>query len=246
MEEIIQKKLKAIPCGKILDIATGKGSALTWLLDSLRKPNGTHDCTLGVGIDCAKRVIKKAYIDPATANAAPIHFLAMDAANLGFRNASFDIVTIVNSLHHLQNPHHVLTEMQRVLKPTGYLIICEMYRDVPTAPQRMHVAMHHWWAAVDTALGLTHRETFSRQTILDMTQALELKTLSAYDVIDTEQDPFDKDLHSELNLALNLYLHRAKALPTYQQLAQRAEALRAKLKATGLQWAPQLIILGQK
>ena len=246
MEEIIQQKLKTIPCGKVLDVATGKGDALSWLMDSLRKPNGAHNHTLGVGIDRNTRVLKKAHVNPAEANGANAHFLAMDAANLGFQDASFEVVAIVNSLHHLTDLHPALAEMKRVLKPAGHFIICEMYRDVQTPAQRMHVDLHHWWAAVDTALGLPHHKTFTRRAILDLAQGLALKELASYDVADTELNPLDEDLHAELNLAINLYLQRAKALPTYAQLAQRAEVLRERLKETGFQWAPQLVILGQK
>lgn len=246
MEEIIQQKLKAIPCGKVLDVATGKGDALTWLMDSLRKPNDAHTCPLGVGIDRDTRILRKAHVNPAKTNGANAHFLTMDAANLGFHDASFEVVAIVNSLHHLTDLHATLAEMERVLKPAGHLIICEMYCDVQTPAQRMHVDLHHWWAAVDTALGLPHHKTFTRRAILDLAQGLALKELAAYDVADTELNPFDEALHAELNLALNLYLQRAKALPTYAHLAQRAEILREKLKGTGFQWAPQLVILGQK
>lgn len=247
MEEIIQHKLKAIPYGKVLDVATGKGHALAWLMENLRKRDSVHTSTLGIGIDRDKRMIKKASVDPATmADGEKALFLTMDAANIGFHDASFDIVAIVNSLHHLTDPHHVLTEMKRVLKPAGYLIIGEMYRDVHTPAQRSHVDLHHWWATIDTGRGIPHHQTFTRQAILDLTQGLELKDLSSYDVTDTDQDPFDEDLHTELNLAINLYLQRAKALPTYDQLAQHAEALRERLKNVGLQWAPQLLILGQK
>jgi len=169
----------------------------------------------------------------------------MDAATLGFRDASFEIAAIVNSLHHLSDPQPVLSEMKRILKPKGHVLICEMYRDVKTPTQRMHVDLHHWWADVDTGRGITHRKTFKRQTILDLIQPLGFKALTFYDISDPEQDPFDEALHTELNLAINLYLQRAKVLPTYDQLAQRAEALRERLKRVGLQWASQLVILAQ-
>jgi SAM-dependent methyltransferase len=245
MKKSLQRTLQTLPHGKILDVATGKGASLTWLIESVQKGQEVHARTLGIGIDREKRIVKKARIQPDTIEGATAHFLVMDAATLGFRDASFEIAAIVNSLHHLTDPQAVLSAMKRILKPEGHVLICEMYRDVKTPVQRMHVDLHHWWADVDTGQGITHRKTFTRQAILDLVQPLGFKALTTYDISDPEQDPFDEALHTELNLAINLYLQRAKALPTYDQLARRAEVLRERLKRIGLQWASQLAILAQ-
>jgi ubiquinone/menaquinone biosynthesis C-methylase UbiE len=47
----------------------------------------------------------------------------MDAADLRFDDASFDIVTLVRVLHHLPDPSHVLSELHRVLRPGGYALV---------------------------------------------------------------------------------------------------------------------------
>ena len=51
-------------------------------------------------------------------------FLPMDAENLGFRDASFDIINIYGVLHHLDFPQ-AMSELARVLKPEGEIICTE-------------------------------------------------------------------------------------------------------------------------
>lgn len=49
-------------------------------------------------------------------------FEIADVTNLQYKNNSFDVVIISNTLHILQNPEKVLDEIKRVLKVDGILI----------------------------------------------------------------------------------------------------------------------------
>ena len=83
-----------------------------------------------------------------------VHYLAMDAARLGFPDNSFDVVCLVRALHHMTDATQaqVLAEMVRVLKPDGRCFVAEMYRDGQSETQMTDVLIHHWIAAVDTAI----------------------------------------------------------------------------------------------
>lgn len=50
-----------------------------------------------------------------------LHFSVQDAAHLPYAPESFDAVVIANALHILPEPDRVLREIQRVLKPGGWL-----------------------------------------------------------------------------------------------------------------------------
>jgi ubiquinone/menaquinone biosynthesis C-methylase UbiE len=88
----------------------------------------------------------------------------------------------------------VLSEMMRVCKSGGYFITSEMYRDGQSETQFTHVGLHHWWAAVDTAEGITHSETFTRQEVVEIIQKTGLHELEYYDLSDLESDPREPKL----------------------------------------------------
>lgn len=73
-----------------------------------------------VGIDCALNVVAKSRADYPRANVA---FLAMDGCALGFRDASFDCIVSQDTIEHIQDDHRFVSELTRVLKPNGMLII---------------------------------------------------------------------------------------------------------------------------
>lgn len=59
------------------------------------------------------------------------------ALRMPFEDASFDLVTCVNSLHHLPDPHAALREIARVLAPGGRFAIQDYLRDPdPAAAER--------------------------------------------------------------------------------------------------------------
>ena len=58
-----------------------------------------------------------------------IQFVQADSEALPLASDSFDVVTCANSFHHYPNQAHAVTEMHRVLRPGGRLMIIDGYRD---------------------------------------------------------------------------------------------------------------------
>ena len=52
-------------------------------------------------------------------------FVQGDALNLPFADETFDVVTISFGLRNVQDPALALSEMLRVTKPGGHLVVCE-------------------------------------------------------------------------------------------------------------------------
>ncbi|CAG0947905.1 partial demethylmenaquinone methyltransferase / 2-methoxy-6-polyprenyl-1,4-benzoquinol methylase, partial [Anaerolineae bacterium] len=175
-----------------------------------------------------------------------IHFQSMDATRLDFPDASFDTVCIAYSLHHLENLPQAFAEMLRVLKPGGHFIIGEMYRDNQTETQLTHVYLHHWWAAIDSALGITHRETYTRQNILDRLTNLNLSGWNFHDYADLEKDPHDAEVIKRLDAVLDQYRERAQNTPDAIALRARGDELGARVHAVGFHSATILIAIGRK
>lgn len=156
MEKII-KKLGLISGGKILDVASGRGEFIGILMQVLK------DYEKFIGIDFSDKTVKfsqKHFKDK------PVEIIKMNAENMSFADASFDVVGIQNSLHHMLKLDKVLNEMKRVLKPGGYFLICEMHCEEGQTPaQQNHIKIHHWCAEIDTILSIPHKKTFKREQI---------------------------------------------------------------------------------
>jgi ubiquinone/menaquinone biosynthesis C-methylase UbiE len=233
----LQQAFGNLSGGRVLDVATGNGNFVGVLTENLR------DYAEIIGIDTNARALDAARENFKQDN---IHFQVMDATRLEFPDASFDTVGIAYSLHHLENLPQAFVEIQRVWKPGGQLIIAEMYRDNQTETQLSHVYLHHWCAAIDSALGVSHRETYTRQQILDQVSELELRDCQFYDYADLEQDPKDAQNINRLDAALDQYIERAKNMPNVIELRARSDEIRARIHSIGFYSATILIVVGRK
>lgn len=233
---ILEQVLSAISGGRVLDVATGEGAFIRSLLAHLR------GYLYIVGID----VIEPTQAAGSPFRAKQVRFVQMDAAHLGFQDESYDTVALSSSLHHLQDIPRCITETKRVLKPGGQLIIRETHREVHTAAQRTDRDLHHWVAEIDTALGEPHYPTFTRQELVDLAGGLGLHHLAFHDIPNTDLDPLDATAIRETVAILDRYTHYARGLPNHEALEQRGEQLRRQLHQVGIQWEPELLIIGQK
>lgn len=64
-------------------------------------------------------------------HAAHVQPVQGDSERLPFAAGSFDVVTCANSFHHYPRQDRALSEMRRVLKPGGRLMLIDGYRDAP-------------------------------------------------------------------------------------------------------------------
>lgn len=224
-----------LPGGRVLDLATGSGSFIHFLLEGL--PGYTEI----IGLDNNDRATS-AFVD-AFKDHPNIHFEHGDAQHLAFEPASFDLVCISNSLHHFNDPSLVLLEMIRVLRPGGSLIISEMIRDGQTETQMTHVHLHHWWAAVDSVNGMVHRETYRRQELVAIMTGLALENPIFYDLADLEENPKNPEIQAELEPVFDRYHQRAEGYP---ELQARGAELRQRVREIGFHSATTLLAIGRK
>jgi demethylmenaquinone methyltransferase/2-methoxy-6-polyprenyl-1,4-benzoquinol methylase len=113
--------VRALPAGdrlRVLDLATGTADVLL----SLCAPHGKIQ--RGTGLDKSAGMITLAR--PKIANApVPLDLVRGDACGLGFRDASFDAVTIAFGIRNVPDVPAALREMRRVLRPGGRALILE-------------------------------------------------------------------------------------------------------------------------
>lgn len=108
---IVVDAVGAVPGELVLDLAAGTGTSSEPYADA---GIGVVACDFSLGM---LRIGKRRRPD--------IDFIAGDAANLPFADDSFDACTISFGLRNINEPRVALTEMLRVTKPGGTLVIAE-------------------------------------------------------------------------------------------------------------------------
>ncbi len=126
---------------QVLDVGCGGG----FLSNALAKSG------LAVtGVDIAEDSIKVAALYDVTKT---VKYLTADAYHLPFADASFDVVTAMDFLEHVEDPEKVIQEFSRVLKPGGLFIFHTFNRNpiaylviikfvewfVKNTPKNMHI-----------------------------------------------------------------------------------------------------------
>jgi demethylmenaquinone methyltransferase / 2-methoxy-6-polyprenyl-1,4-benzoquinol methylase len=102
------------PGERILDIAAGTGTSSVAL---------TKTGARVVGVD-----ISPGMLDEARLKHPDIEFIEANADHLPFGDDEFDAVTVSFGLRNMKDPKVALSEMYRVLKPGGRVVICEFSR----------------------------------------------------------------------------------------------------------------------
>jgi demethylmenaquinone methyltransferase / 2-methoxy-6-polyprenyl-1,4-benzoquinol methylase len=114
----VARTVAAGPGERVLDLAGGTGTSSRTFTTS-GAACVACDFSLGMLRVGARR------LGEASPGAGPVRFVAGDALRLPFRDTSFDAVTITFGLRNVADPQAALTEMLRVTRPGGRLVICE-------------------------------------------------------------------------------------------------------------------------
>jgi ubiquinone/menaquinone biosynthesis C-methylase UbiE len=101
----------------ILDVGCGTGFVSSVLVKNL----ATGDVI--VGLDRSEGMLTRARSKLAREDGRLCHFARGDATSLQFRDQSFHMLTLNSFLHHVCDYRSVLKEIDRVLKPGGYLVV---------------------------------------------------------------------------------------------------------------------------
>jgi ubiquinone/menaquinone biosynthesis C-methylase UbiE len=247
----IVEALSTIPGGRVLDVACGDGDFIDTLMTVLVSVESF------VGIDVDVEDLEKAR---ARFEDQRFELLEMDAAALDFEDAAFDTVCMANSMHHLERLDTVLSEMRRVLRDDGTMIVLEMFSDgEQTEAQGTDISKHHMEARIDSLEGTFHRETLTRDEIREAMDRLGLRQVQAFETsrpircLECEsreqcEDPLDPESVSDALDELVDDLERIDALPpdVQKDLRYEAEALKRTVERTGVSPASSLLIMGRK
>lgn len=235
MNEII-KFLNQVEGGIVLDAATGRGEFITILKQHLKSYIQI------VGIDASERSVEYAQkFFPEN----DVEVYKMNLENIQFADEYFDMVTISNSLHHLEHLDVVFKELLRVLKPGGKLLVAEMYSDGNQSPaQQSHIMLHHWLAGVDRRYGTYHQSTFGKAALEDIYANIPLKQKNIADFYIPVDDP-NRNCQSLLKNCQDT-LKRLEAIPDAEELIETGKNLIKRIQEIGCAGASRLLLTGVK
>ncbi len=131
--ERMAERLGLKPGSRVLDVGTGTGVFLPYILSSIGK-NGRI-----VALDLAEEMLKKARIKGFNGN---IDYLQADITDIPLSSGIFDSVVCYSSFPHFRDKVKALTEINRVMKKGGKVVICH-------TSSRAHInEIHHQMPAV--------------------------------------------------------------------------------------------------
>ena len=222
--------------GRTLDVATGRGGMINLMRGSFSERDFIH----AIDADFGVLQVTQSEMDKEITSLAQ-----MDAVQMGFRSACFELVSIGFSLHHLEDIDSTLREIWRVTSTGGVCLVSEMYCDGLTRAQLSETNLHHFVADIDQALGKSHNHTLSRNQILDHLTRISWVDISVYSHSPTmgvdAQTAFER-----VDNQLTEHLNRAKGHKRYHEFNQQAETIRDWVRKWGVERAPVLLVLCRK
>ena len=218
---------------KVLDIGTGKGEFIAVL-------NRVFPNAKIIGVDPGlDSLIEAKHSYPE------IQFREMVAENLHFKDNSFDVVSISMALHHLPAIEKSFSEIKRVVKPGGWIIVNELFSDNLNEAQEVHKMYHHFRSAIDRILGNSHNETFKKEEILGIIRNSGVRVLFYFENHKTENlIKSEKDLNERVK-KMELMLYKIQGRPEYVKLVSKIDEFKEKASKSGLQMATRVIVVGQ-
>lgn len=219
----------------ILDVATGVGNFVQ-LLASLY-----DEYTSIIGIDTSSYAVTS-----ATKNFAEndrVTFQEMDGTNTTFEDASFDLVTLSNSLHHLSDPVATFEEMKRVVRADGYLLVSEMISNDLTPAQQSHLQMHHFAAEIDRYLGVTHNETYTEEKLLQILSEMPVHIQSSWPLSFPRQDGYTDEQINWLKQTLDRLVARVEDKEQNKHFQVKANQIKDYIDIHGFDSATTILVV---
>jgi len=138
VEQALLRLVGTTPIDSLLDLGTGTG----WILQLLA-PRYRH----AIGVDASRDMLSVARANLDKAGILKASVRHADILNLPLEGQEFDLVTIHQVLHFLDQPELAIGEAARILRPSGRLLIVDL------APHKLEDHAH-------VRLGFSH-ETIS-------------------------------------------------------------------------------------
>ena len=216
----------------ILDVGTGPGHFIPTLL------NVFPDAAI-TGIDPEEESLQE-----AAKNFTGAEFVEMKGEQIDFPDNTFDLASISMALHHLSDVQKTLSEMQRVVKPGGLIIVNELFSDGLNPAQEVHKRMHHFRSKIDRLNGVCHNESFTRKEILAHIEKSGLQVGLYFENKKPSSPPTAEEI-LERKDKLSIALERMRGHKEYDELAREIPSIEAELDKHGFEMATRLVVVAE-
>jgi ubiquinone/menaquinone biosynthesis C-methylase UbiE len=210
----VMDTLEPRPGELLLDVGCGTGT----MLAMMEAVYGTR----GVGVDFSRGAVESAI----ACRRGESEFFTADALQLPFRDGSFDIVTTLSVLEHVSDPARMISEIGRVLKPGGRMLL-------HTASKKNRWTWH-WWQrltsfgryglGVDDRVGHDQGNFFEQEGLESMVRVAGLDRVRTYAVHTMYTIMFDEAFPGLLPRLLGTRL-----LDTINSLLDTADAFPSRM-----------------
>ena len=231
--EAFRNYFRDIEIKTVLDVGTGGGGFIYELVQAFPGAEIT-------GIDPHPESL-----EAARENYPAFSFLKMEAEKILFEDNRFDVVSISMALHHLSKIKKGLKEMKRVAKPGGWIIINELVSDHLNEAQQVHRMYHHFKSRIDRMMGICHRETFTRDAILQMLKTASIPVQFFFEYNPEVHFTRDKEEIESRVKKMEQALEQIKDREEYEQMKPQIGEFRERAMKFGFEPATHLVIVGR-
>lgn len=223
---------------KILDIGTGRGDFIS-LIDFLY-----DDYSEIIGVDILDTLIE---INRSKFKKNPkVKFIIEDIMKTSLPKASFDIVCLSNTLHHLDNINKTLMQMNNLVKNDGIIIINEMISNGLTYQQESHRLLHHFAAKIDCRLGKIHYPTYTKEELIKILNDNDVGlVLNEYWEMTSDFEQETAEITPYINIVDRL-LEQVNGVKEANEFIKEAEAIKSHIEMYGFSSATQVIAILKK
>jgi ubiquinone/menaquinone biosynthesis C-methylase UbiE len=241
LKTIFMEGLKSFFEGKeiqnVLDIGTGSGEFIKRIAPFFCSE------TRIVGIDPNEEALKDARNSIDLPN---VEFLRMEGEALDFDDQTFDLVCLSNAMHHLASPMKTLSEMRRIVKPGGYLLIAEIISDGLNEAQENQKMLHHFKSFVDRKSGIVHHETWTRKEVIEIIQSNGIQTELAFPFNRMTEPVTDSQKLKTWIDSFEGHLRQLESTSEIELHTPLFELFKERILQHGFQQATQIVVLGKK
>lgn len=231
----LKKYLDKFDHPRILDIGSGKGDFIH-LLDSVYP-----DYQEIIGIDIVDYLLEMD--DLAFQNNPKIKWMDKDVLEATFPKHSFDVISLSNTLHHIDDKSSLFNKMINLLKPGGILIVSEMFTSNKlTNKQVSHQILHSFSAKIISEMNMVHSQISNVDCVIEAIEKYSPLPITEYWELNTQ--PYEVELTYEyLAELVDKLLVAVKDSSKFDLYNKEADEIKNYLKLHGLSLQNQICVV---
>ncbi len=223
--------------GHLLDVATGEGDFLRFLLDTV----ASFDSATGLESGKESLLAAKNKLFPYK-----VDLVLGNVRKIPFEDNYFDFVSVSNALPLFEMPVKALQAMMRVLVHGGRLLINETICDELNPAQQSHIEYYNLKVDIDKAKGNYHRYYYTKKELFELVLESRIEVEKSILAIDEPPMLNSREKIWQFSHTIDELVASAGDLPLSANYESRGWDLKEKIRTNGFQLPPQLTLIAYK